>query len=123
MNLLLGELIDETIKDIYENSYFGEAPRGTAFPYVVWRTPTSFVIEERIESVMLEIRVFDNKWNDISTLETITDTLVRGLNKRDCFDSNSHIFFQKESILQVDNEEERTKQRLIRMTVNYFDRR
>ncbi len=80
MNTVAGQVIATILKSINSNTYFDKAPVGTSFPYQTWKTPSSFYFEGGI-SIMLEVDLWDNKGNNIATLEQRTDLFRKTLQK------------------------------------------
>jgi hypothetical protein len=122
MNSDTGQAILTIIKSKYSNSYYNEAPIDAAFPYAVFTTPSTFQLEGT-ERIILEIDIWDNKGNNISSLESATKTLKDGLKKYVYIDDNIYLKFELESLLQIPDPEEQLRRRQLRFIVKYIDRR
>lgn len=122
MNTKVGEVILTELKKLYTRTYFDRAPRGTTFPFVVFSTPSSFQNQDGAMTIVLRINIYDNTGNSISTLETTTEKIKKGLQKKVYTDANMMLFFRCESILQIPNTNENIRQRELTFSVKYYDR-
>ena len=110
MNSDTGQAILTIIKSIYSNSYYNEAPRDAVFPYAVFTTPSTFQLEGT-ERIILEIDIWDNKGNNISSLEIATKNLKKGLQEYVYTDNNIYLKFELDSLLQIPDPEEQIRRR------------
>lgn len=120
MNIRAGNVILSNLTAIHTRSYFDRAPIGTTFPYITFKTPSTFYAENN-NYIMLEVNVWENKGNNIATLEQITENVRKGLQKNVYVDSYISMKYEFESLLHLDDDEEQIRRRQIRFKIKIWE--
>jgi hypothetical protein len=106
MNHLLS-LIYAKLVAVHPRVYQRKVPTNVTpvFPYVVFRFPSSSLIDKR-EDFVFEVDIWDNKPNDTSTLETLTANISKALDYKLFSNSNVSTNVYKINQLQIDDPDE-----------------
>lgn len=116
-----GRVLFEALEKIHANSYFDMAPKeaATLFPYAVFKLPFNNAQEIHNE-IIFDIDVYDNKSNNITDLETITQNIADYFDHSTYFDNEMLLEIYLESIQQIPTLEDQIKRRQIRFTIKQF---
>lgn len=122
MNADIGQVILTELKKVVSNSFFDRAPRGAIFPFAVFTTPSSFQGQDKTNNIILEIDLYDNKGNNIATLETYTKNVITAFHKAIYKDAKMLLKFQLESQFQIQETDEQIRRRKLNFLVKYYNR-
>lgn len=123
MNIDVANVIRAEIRKVFAATHYDRAPVGTAFPYAVFKCPSSFQREDGAQTLMLEVDIWSNTGNNITALEATTILISSQLHNFVYSDPNMALQIKKESVLDIPEQEEQIRRRLLRFTIKYYSRR
>ena len=119
------KFLTQELKKISPRVFNGNATKDAVFPYVVFKIPTSNIMEKNREDVIIEIDVWDiqkDGYDATINVEVLTSKIDKFLKNARYNGDNSVLIFQKINRLSLPDEDENVKRRQLRYLVKFYDK-
>lgn len=119
------KFLTQELKKISPRVFNGNATKDAVFPYVVFKIPTSNIMEKNREDVIIEIDVWDiqkDGYDATINVEVLTSEIDNFLKNARFNGDNAVLIFQKMNRLSLPDEDENIKHRQLRYLVKFYDK-